>query len=189
MDRRLETGTTLKEYAMDANCAPESGPLGFAPTENHQWLEQFIGDWTSEMEAKMDPDQPPFKSTGTESARALGPLWIVADGVGHMPDGEEGLMILTLGYEPGRGKFVGSWVGSMMTYLWTYEGELDAGRRILTLNCQGPAMEDNGQSGKLGNYRDIHEIIDADHRTLRSQYQGPDGTWREFMVAHYYRKQ
>jgi len=157
------------------------------PTDNHLWLRQLVGEWTSEMEASMSPDQPLIKTKGTESVRSLGPLWIIGDGVGHMPDGEEGLMVLTLGYDIQAGQFVGSWVGSMMTYLWRYTGQLDEARRILTLDCEGPAMEDEGKSGKLGKYRDIHEIIDADHRTLRSQYQGPDGQWSEFMVAHYHR--
>jgi hypothetical protein len=157
------------------------------PTDNHLWLSQLLGDWTSEMEASMGPGEPAIKTKGTESVRSLGPLWIVGDGVGHMPDGEEGLMILTLGYDTQAGQFVGSWVGSMMTYLWRYTGQLDAARRILTLDCTGPAMEEEGKSGKLGNYRDIHEIIDADHRTLRSQYQHADGQWNEFMVAHYWR--
>jgi hypothetical protein len=172
---------------MDSTSASECGPPAAAPTEQHLWLQQFLGDWTSEMEASMGPGQPPVKTRGTETARMLGGLWLVADGVSRMPDGEEGLMLLTLGFDPARGKFVGSWVGSMIAYQWVYEGELDADRRVLTLSCRGPAMEDNGQSGRLANYRDIHEIIDAGHRTLRSQYEGADGQWTEFMVVHYRR--
>jgi hypothetical protein len=171
---------------MDTNCGPEDSKFQAKPTAEHQWLQQFVGEWTSEMEASMGPDQPPMKSKGSESARMLGKLWLIADGVGDM-GGEEGLMILTLGYDPARGKFVGSWVGSMMTHLWTYEGQLDAARKVLTLNCQGPAMDDNGQSGRMANYRDIHEIVDANHRILRSHYQSADGEWHEFMVAHYHR--
>lgn len=165
-------------------CGPELNPQ---PTEQHLWLQQFVGEWTSEMEANMGPGQPPMKSRGSESARMLGGLWLVADGVSQMPGGDEGLMILTLGYNLKLGQFVGSWIGSMMTHLWTYTGELDSAGKILTLSTQGPSMEDNGASGRLANYRDIHEIIDADHRTLRSQYQGADGQWTEFMVVHYYR--
>ncbi len=44
------------------------------PQQEHEWLGQLIGDWESEMECVMGPDQPPMKSKGTESVRSLGGL-------------------------------------------------------------------------------------------------------------------
>ena len=38
-------------------------------------------------------------------------------------------MIMTLGYDPQKKRFVGTLIGSMMTHLWVYDGALDAGRR------------------------------------------------------------
>jgi Protein of unknown function (DUF1579) len=29
-------------------------------------------------------------------------------------------------------RFVGTWIGSMMTYMWVYDGELDRSERVLT---------------------------------------------------------
>jgi hypothetical protein len=34
----------------------------------------------------------------------------------------------------------------------------------------------------------VVELESDDHRVLRSQTQGEDGSWHEFMVAHYRRK-
>src|SRR3954452_23175039 len=100
------------------------------------------------MEATMEPGKPPEKSTGTESVRSLGGLWIVADGQGEMPGGGAATMVLTLGYDPQKQRFVGTWVGSMMTNLWVYDGTLDAAARVLTLNAEGPSMSGDGRTAK-----------------------------------------
>lgn len=133
----------------------------------------------------MGPDQPPMKTTGTESVRSVGGFWVIAEGEGSMPHGGRATMMLTIGYNPAKGKYVGSWLGSMMPMMFVYEGELDADQRILTLNTKGPSFMD---PTKQADYRDVIEIVDQDHRILHSRTPGPDGEWVEFMTAHYRRK-
>ena len=41
------------------------------PQNEHKWLEQLVGEWTTEMEGSAGPDQPPVKHTGTETVRSL----------------------------------------------------------------------------------------------------------------------
>lgn len=154
------------------------------PHENHRWLQKFIGDWASEMEASMGPDQPPMTSHGTESVRSLGGLWIIGEGKGEMPDGGPAEMILTIGYDPLKQRFTGTWVGSMMHYLWIYDGELDSTGKILTLAADGPSMVDPALTMK---YKDVHEFVSDDHRILTSHMLGEDGKWQQFMTAHYRR--
>jgi hypothetical protein len=79
---------------------------------------------------------------------------------------------------------VGTWIGSMMTHLWIYEGKLDADKRVLTLEAEGPAMADDGT---MASYRDVIEVVSNDHRILTSHMLGDDGTWQQFMTAHYRR--
>jgi hypothetical protein len=105
--------------------------------------------------------------------------------VGDMGDGDQSTSVITLGYDPQKGRFVGTWLGSMITFLWHYDGELDAGGKVLTLNSQGPDM--SGATDKLANYRDIIELADADHYILRGQAEAEDGSWTEFMRMDYYR--
>lgn len=155
------------------------------PQDEHQWLQKLVGEWTYETEAMMGPDQPPEKSTGTENVRSLGGLWIVAEGQGEMPGCGAVTMMITLGYDPQKQRYVGTWVGSMMTYLWVYDGELDADKKVLTLNSQGPAM--TGEE-KMANYKDVIEFEGDDHRILTSHALGEDGQWHQFMTAHYWRK-
>ena len=156
-----------------------------AQTEpEHRWLQRLVGDWSYEHEAVMGPDQPPMKSAGTESVRTIGDLWTVAEGRGEMPDGDPATMVMTLGFDPRTQRFVGSWVGSMMTHLWVYNGTLDAGRNVLTLEAEGPSFAD---PTKTALYRDAVAFVSDDHRMLTSSVRGDDGTWNTFMTAHYRR--
>jgi hypothetical protein len=104
----------------------------------HAWLQKLVGEWTAEMECSMGPDQPKVKSTGTETVRSVGGLWTLGEGKGEGPDGAPMASFMTLGYDPKKGKFVGTFIASMMTHLWKYEGTLNAARTVLTLDTEGP---------------------------------------------------
>jgi len=154
------------------------------PQKEHEWLQQFVGDWVSEMDCSMGPDQPRQKSKGKESVRSLGGLWMLGEGQGEMPDGSIGLTLITLGFDPAKGRFVGSFVGSMMTHQWLYDGSLDESGKILTLDSAGPSMTGDGA---IMPYRDVVTIVSPDHRTLASYTPDGNGGWTEFMTAHYRR--
>jgi hypothetical protein len=154
------------------------------PQREHEWLHQLVGEWTSEMEASMVPGEPPVKHKGTESVRSIGGLWVQGEGQGDTPGGSKATMVLTLGYDPQKKRFIGTWFGSMMTLMWIYEGELDAAEKVLTLNTTGPSMAGDGG---MAQYQDIIEIVSKDERLLRSQQQQLDGSWQHFMTARYKR--
>jgi hypothetical protein len=90
----------------------------------------------------------------------------------------------TFGYDVQKQRFVGSFIGSMMTNLWIYDGALDAAGKVLTLDTEGPGMSEDG---KLARYRDVLEVVSADHRTMSSEIHGDDGTWTRFMSMTYRR--
>jgi hypothetical protein len=152
--------------------------------KEHQWLQKLVGEWTYEGEATMEAGKPPEKSKGTESVRSVGGLWTVAEGEGEMPGGGTATTMMTLGYDPQKKRFVGTWLGSMMTYLWVYDGGLDAAERVLTLEAEGPSM---AAEGKMAKYKDVIEIKSDDHRVLTSHMLGEDGKWQHFMTANYRR--
>ncbi|WP_169977522.1 DUF1579 domain-containing protein [Tautonia rosea] len=154
------------------------------PTREHRWLDALIGEWSYEMECLMGPDQPPMTSTGTEVVRSLGGLWTVAEIHGEGPNGQPSISLMTLGFNPTIGRFTGTFVASMMTHLWTYEGSLDADARILTLDAEGPSFSSEGVS----KYQDIIELVDDDHRIMRSQLLSDDGNWISFMTMRYRRR-
>lgn len=158
------------------------------PQKQHRWLQQLVGSW--EIDPAAAPEGQPETPSGTETVRKLGELWVLAEGAGAMPGGEPASSLMTLGYDPRTGRFVGSWIGSMMTHLWVYDGELDAAGRTLTLAADGPDMSDGDMSGAgkpLVPYRDAIELVSPDHRVLRSYSRGEDGGWQQFMELHYRR--
>lgn len=158
-----------------------------APLQQHTWLLRMVGSWTFSGSGDMGPDQPPHEFSGVEEVRGLGNLWIVMEGRGAMPDGTPANTLMTLGYDTASGKFVGTWVGSMMTHLFTYEGSLDDAGRVLTLDSVGPSFAPGAMPGTMARYQDIIEQVSENHRILRSRMVHDDGTHTQFMEAHYHR--
>ena len=155
------------------------------PQAEHHWLHKLVGEWEYEHETPAAPGQPPQKFTGSETVQSLGGLWVVCEGRGTMPGGGAANTMMTLGFDPKKGRYVGTWVGSMMHNLWVYDGSLDAEGRVLTLDTEGPSFTD---PAKTARYQDVIEFKDDDYRLLIARTLGDDGKWTEFMTAHYRRK-
>ena len=132
----------------------------------------------------MEPAKPPEKFRGTESVRSLGGLWVLCEGRGEMPDGGEATTFMTLGFDTQKGGYVGTWIGSMTSFLWLYRGTLDEEGKVLALDTEGPNFAGEG----LAKFQDIIEIKSDDHRVLTSHTLGEDGIWHRFMTASYRRK-
>lgn len=148
------------------------------PRAEHGFLERMVGSWdvTSDMSAGI-----PW----VEEVRSLQGIWIVAEGSGEMPGGEgPATTMLTLGFDPAKGKYVGTWLGSMMDFLWVYEGEVEPDGKTLSLYTIGPKMSGEG----LADYREQVIFVNDDHRIFNSSAKQPDGSWKQFMEAHYHRK-
>ncbi len=154
------------------------------PTEQHRWLQRLLGEWTCESECVMAPGQAPITMRGRERVRALGDFWVIGEGESEMPGGGSGQTIITLGYDVAKGRFTGSFIGSMMTMMWLYDGALDAGGQVLVLDSHGP---DHGTPGRVALYQDSVEMQGPDSRTLSSRMQGADGQWHHVMTARYRR--
>ncbi len=170
---------------METMQAQQPSAMNPEPQKEHLWLHKLIGMWVYESEVLMGPGQPLARGTGTEVVRSLGELWIIAEGQGEMPGCGAANTIMTLGYDGQQQRYVGTWVGSMMTYLWVYNGGLDAEERVLTLHSEGPDMVGEG---KIAQYRDVIEFKGDNHRVMTSHALGNDGQWHQFMTANYRRQ-
>ncbi len=155
-----------------ARALPQDGPPLPKPQKEHEWLRQLVGEWDAEGEACMEPGKPPIQIKGTESSRMIGGFWAVFEHRGDFM-GSPFTGIMTLGYDPERKKYVGTWIDSMGSYLWRYEGTLDASGRILTLDSEGPCHE---TPGKLAKYRESIEIKDKDRKHFVSKIER-NGQW------------
>ena len=146
--------------------------------EQHEWLRQLVGEWSVTGELIGEPDDAPTVWESKESIRAIGDLWIVAEGTAG-GDGEAFVSIMTLGYDPDQEAFVGAWIDTIQTTMWTYVGQLDESRRILTLEAEGPSLEDPSTTTR---YRDQIELVSSDVKRTTSSALGKDGSWKIFMT-------
>jgi len=159
--------TEVLDPQTDALAAMDEAAL---PRKEHEWLRQFVGEWTYEMTFE-EPGKPPTTLGGTGVTRALGELWTISEGEGEMPGGDTSKMVTTLGFDPQKGRFVGTWLGTMMSYLWVYDGFLDADEKVLTLESTGPSMS---KPGEMGQFRDIITVIDQDYHMMTGNFLGDD---------------
>ncbi len=150
-----------------------------------EFLEQLTGDWSVVSEATLGPGEEPVRMESREVARLIGGKWLVGESTAA-PDEQPFTSILTVGYDPSREQFVGTWISSRQTHMWQYTGELDVSGTVLTLETEGPIM---GDPTRTAQYREIIEIEDADHKVMRSLILGPDGEWFEFARAEYRRNE
>ncbi len=164
--------------------AVQEMPGPTSPQEQHEWLQQLVGDWTVTAEATMAPGTDAMKMESTESVRSIGGLWIMAEQNASMM-GTPITSIMTLGYDPQKEAFVGTWIDSMQTHMWSYVGTLDAAKKVLTLDTKGPSF---GDPSKIADYRDVIELKSADHKVLTSSVKEENGTWNTFMRAEFRRK-
>lgn len=152
------------------------------PAKEHAWLRRFEGDWDSEGEIIMGPNQPPMKIKGFDRARMVGGFWLVSEGRGEQMNFESRL---SLGYDEKNKKYVGTWIDSMSSHLWHYEGTLDATGRILTLETEGPQP---GDPTKNVPFREVTEFKSDDHRVFTSALLKPDGKWATLLTIHFRRR-
>ncbi|MDS7596444.1 DUF1579 domain-containing protein [Agrobacterium tumefaciens] len=156
------------------------------PQKEHAFLNRIVGDWVMisstghENYDANDPDQ-----VFTEKVRSIGGLWIVGEGSGKMPDGTQMTAVITVGFDPLKDRFVGTWVGSMMSNLWVYDGWLEADGKTLTLESEGPAFDG---SGRTDIYHDVLVLHDDNHRSFSGSVKKPDGSFETFMTSEFRRK-
>ncbi|MGE0378229.1 MAG: DUF1579 domain-containing protein [Planctomycetaceae bacterium] len=162
-------------------------PVPYGIKRVHIWLQQFVGEWESESEVFMEPGKPPMKSKGTESSRMIGAFWVVAEGKGDMM-GKPFTSLLTLGYDPGKDKYIGSWIDSTDIHLWRYEGTVDPTGKILTLETEGPCSWCPMAPEGLSKFKAVTEFKSKDHRVFTSSIQGKDGKWTTVVTVNSRRK-
>ncbi len=159
-------------------------PAG-APARDHGWLKQLVGEWDTQFKMYMQPGQPPAESTGTDSVRALGDHWILAETRTTMM-GAPYNGILSLGYDAVKRRFNGTWIDSFGGHLWVYKGTLNEAGDTLTLETEGPSLLQGPD--KTARYREVIQMTGQDSRTFTSSTEAGDGTWVEILTIEYKRK-
>ncbi len=175
---------TLLCLVVCSTAIAQEAPQFPEPTEQHKWLEKFVGDWESESKGSMGEGQPEMKCTGSMKSRMLGGFWVVsemkADMMGTPMNG-----VQTIGYDVEKKQYIGTWVDSMFGHMWHYKGSVSDDGATLTLEAEGPNFMQPGESTL---FRDIYEFKSKDHIVATSQMQTADGEWVTFLVGQVTRK-
>lgn len=150
---------------------------GTAP--EHELLKRFVGEWEITGECTTTPGSDPTENTGRTSSRLLGGRWVINEMV-FDADGTEIRGVQTLGYDPAKQKYIGTWTDSMMNHLWVYEGVYDEEKRTLVLDTMGPNMMGDGE---LVPFQDTFEFVSEDKITMRSKAKDDAGEWVVFMTS------
>ena len=166
----MTTITVLLATVLAADPTPPT------PAKEHAWLQQLVGEWEFVSQCTTGPGQPPMTGKGTETVKAVGGFWIIGEMKGDF-GGHPMTGVMTVGYDAGKKKYVGSWVCSMCDWLCQYDGAVDAAGKTMTLECEGPSPLDPTKTVKM---RDVMTLTDKDTRELKSLMRGDDGKWVEF---------
>jgi hypothetical protein len=151
--------------------APPAGQMPTAkPGPEHEILKKSVGTWDATVE-EMAPGAPAKTSKGTETAKLVGGLWLVSDFKSEMA-GQPFEGHAVGGYDTNKKKYVGTWVDSMSSGVWTSEGTFDPATKTLT-----DAMEGPGPDGKPMKCKAVTEWKDADTKVF-TMYMGEAPTMR-----------
>lgn len=160
---------TAPLFAQEGQAMPKPGA-------EHQLLAAKAGVWDATLEMMGSPT----KSTGVSTVTvACGGFWVVDDfkaDMGGMPFHGHG----ATGYDPAKGKYVGSWIDSMTPSLMTLEGTMDKAGKVLTMSGMAPGMD-----GKPVMHRMVTTQVDATTQTFEMFVPGPDGKDMKVMTITY----
>lgn len=147
-------------------CRADEQPQFPAPVKEHEWLKNLAGEWESDCEYCMEPGKPPVKTKASENTRMLGGFWIISDGKSDIL-GTPFSSQFTLGYDPTSKRYTGTWIDSMTSYIWKYDGSVDPTGKILTLTTEGPSPKDPAKNTR---FKEVIELTGKDQKTFSSSY-------------------
>jgi hypothetical protein len=144
-------------------------------SQEHDWLQRLVGVWATQTEFESAPGDTP--QDGTETVRSIDGLWVIAESEASSPAGVR-TAVMTLGFDPAKGRIVGTNIGMGLPNLWVYDGTFAEGGRVLLLESEGPSLD---EEGKTCRYLDRLELIEEDRRTTEYFHADEDGAWKRFM--------
>ncbi len=135
--------------------AEEAWMKSIQPGKQHEFLKQFVGEWTTTTRMFMAPGAPPMEVQGTASLSMIhGERFLKQDFAGNMampgPDGKVVTVPWTglgvTGYDNNRKLFSFSWTDSMSTGIILGSGALSKDGKTIT--CFG--QMDEPMTGEMG---------------------------------------
>ncbi len=179
-DGRLPCSPHPTDLMSSAN--PDDSPA-IGPSPAHSELRRKEGTWDVRCTYFMGGDASPIEVDGTETGQMLGDLWcnsrFQADMLGTPLSGNG-----SIGYDPVKKRYVGTWKDSATPFLYTFEGDFDS---------EGKVLEMSGENydpvrGCPATYRSRVEFISDDEHLLDLSIDVPDGLPIKVLRYHYTRR-
>jgi hypothetical protein len=152
------------------------------PGAEHQRLAQRAGTWDAVIEMAGPDGKPQISKGVSEMKMGCGGLWLIDSFSATMMGGPfEGHG--ATGYDPAKGKYVGTWVDSWSASVMTTEGTYDAAKKQLTMigTMTGP-------DGQPVTNRMITTDKDANTQVFELFGPGPDGKEMKYLTITYTRR-
>ncbi|PKN63457.1 MAG: hypothetical protein CVU57_19455 [Deltaproteobacteria bacterium HGW-Deltaproteobacteria-15] len=161
-----------QEGKMDMQAMMEVYTKLAIPGAPHKALARMVGSWNTRGKYSMDPDQPPMESTGAcEQKMILGGRYLQQEHTGDMM-GEAFTGVNIIGYDNHTRKYVSTWIDSMSTGIYYFEGTASADGKTITQECR----YDDPVKGPT-TWRSITKIVDDN--TLVYEMYGIDKKGKE----------
>lgn len=169
----------LTAAAVLAAATPAQGPT--KPGPEHQRLAAHVGTWDAVIES--DGPDGPSTSKGVSVIRlALGGLWLLDDFTADFGDSQFQGHGVT-GYDPAKGKYVGTWIDSWTPSVMTLEGSYDQAGKVLTMRGMGM-----GTDGKPAMHRMVTTHKDDNTMVFEMFVSGVTGKEVQVMKITYTRR-
>ncbi len=124
-----------QEGKMDPQAMMEVYKKLGTPSAPHKMLAKLAGTWTTRTKAWMEPDKPPMEGTGTcKQKMVLDGRYLQQEYKGKMM-GSPFTGINLIGYDNHTKKYVSTWIDSMSTGIYYFEGTASANGKTITQKC------------------------------------------------------
>jgi hypothetical protein len=146
------------------------------PGAPHKLLAGMAGNWSVKSTCCMEPGNPPIESTGSaEQKMILDGRFLQQEFSGDMMGSPFNGVGFT-GYDNHTGKYVSTWMDTMGTGIYYFEGTADADGKTITQTCN----YDDPVRGPL-TWRSITRIVD--NNTLEFEMYTIDNSGKEDKMA------
>jgi hypothetical protein len=130
------TAETQQKDTMDKAAMMEVYCKAGAPGPAHAMLEKMAGRWTTLTKQWMEPGKPPVESTGTSEQKMLfDGRYLYQEFHGDMMGTPFAGIGLT-GFDNQKQRYVSTWIDSMSTGIFFFEGTGDPEERTITQVCR-----------------------------------------------------
>lgn len=144
------------------------------PSKEHEILQRDVGDWT--ITGKIMAPEGMQEFVGEEKVVAIGKFWTVSHYSSNAMGGLKGSS--TIGFDPAKKQFVGTWVDSFMPSVTHMHGKYDEKTKTMTLETKGIGMDGKPMPGKI-----VIKYKDQNSHTFTMMNPDPTGATEKMVTT------